>query len=403
MGVSKRGHCWKSLFTWRYWFYCSNHVTNCVISFRSQAQKQCAWFYFHFCFCCYGFWLLSSSSMTIISEGNAPFTLWFVYVRAEIVKFFLMSSKCSWNADFVENIKEFADMVQVRFARWNPNWEVWVLAQVAYQSLFPPTSITVWGNTSPLLWTLKRGGGGCTWLKGRRVPWLGAKSSQLLRSNVVSSLRCYSVVDEQIIQENVKANKYPNRGGVRNGGTLPLSKQNGGLDLDTSTIGSVESTAVSANATPRTRRRRKKKMPCARQHYQFDYLDEGILLEDKPLSYSTDHPYSYSFVTVDTSPVCTCNHNGFLEAGFDRLPQRDLYTSFTPAFGTPNRSYPSRYSGRPSWSLPESFVWSNTLVSGRVLVSFWLFSLLGRLWVFPPSPLDPLRDWLATILAVRGP
>lgn len=166
----------------------------------------------------------------------------------------------------------------------------------------------------------------------------------------------YSVVDEQIIQENVKANKYPNRGGVRNGETLPLSKQNGGLDLDTSTIGSVESTAVSANATPRTRRRRKKKMPCARQHYQFDYLDEGILLEDKPLSYSTDHPYSYSFVTVDTSPVCTCNHNGFLEAGFDRLPQRDLYTSFTPAFGTPNRSYPSRYSGRPSWSLPESFV-----------------------------------------------
>lgn len=165
-----------------------------------------------------------------------------------------------------------------------------------------------------------------------------------------------SVVDEQIIQDNVKANKYPNRGGVRNGGTLPLSKQNGGLDLDTSTIGSVESTAVSANATPRTRRRRKKKMPCARQHYQFDYLDEGILLEDKPLSYSTDHPYSYSFVTVDTSPMCTCNHNGFLEAGFDRLPQRDLYTSFTPAFGTPNRSYPSRYSGRPSWSLPESFV-----------------------------------------------
>lgn len=197
----------------------------------------------------------------------------------------------------------------------------------------------------------------------------------------------YSVVDEQIIQENVKANKYPNRGGVRNGGTLPLSKQNGGVDLDTSTIGSVESTAVSANATPRTRRRRKKKMPCARQHYQFDYLDEGILLEDKPLSYSTDHPYSYSFVTVDTSPVCTCNHNGFLEAGFDRLPQRDLYTSFTPAFGTPNRSYPSRYSGRPSWSLPESFVWSNTLVSGRVLVSFWLFLLLARLWVFPPPRL----------------
>lgn len=165
-----------------------------------------------------------------------------------------------------------------------------------------------------------------------------------------------SVVDEQIIEENAKANKYPNRVGVRNGGTLPLGKQNGGFDLDTSTIGSVESTAVSVNATPHTRRRRKKKMPCARQHYQFDYLDEGILLEDKPLSYTSDNPYSYTFVTVDTSPVCTCHHNGLLETGFDRLPQRDFYTSFTPAFGPPNRSYTSHYSGRPSWSLPESFV-----------------------------------------------
>lgn len=165
-----------------------------------------------------------------------------------------------------------------------------------------------------------------------------------------------SVVDEQIIEENAKANKYPNRVGVRNGGTLPLGKQNGGFDLDTSTIGSVESTAVSVNATPHTRRRRKKKMPCARQHYQFDYLDEGILLEDKPLSYTSDNPYSYTFVTVDTSPVCICHHNGLLETGFDRLPQRDFYTSFTPAFGPPNRSYTSHYSGRPSWSLPESFV-----------------------------------------------
>lgn len=156
----------------------------------------------------------------------------------------------------------------------------------------------------------------------------------------------------QIIQENAKANKYPNRGGMSNGKVLQLGKHNGGLDLDTSTVGSVESTAVSANATPRTRRRRKKKMPCSRQHYQFNYLDEGILLEDKPLSDTPDHPYSYSFVTVDTSPVCTCHHNGFLEAGFDLLQQRDY---FTPVFSTPNRS--PRYSSQKGLRyLPESFV-----------------------------------------------
>lgn len=56
-------------------------------------------------------------------------------------------------------------MVQVRFARWNPNRKVWVLALVASQSLFPSTSITVWENTSPheirmYLWTLKKKGGG---------------------------------------------------------------------------------------------------------------------------------------------------------------------------------------------------------------------------------------------------
>ena len=56
-------------------------------------------------------------------------------------------------------------MVQVRFARWNPNRNVWVLALVASQSLFPSTSITVWENTSPLeirmyLWTLKKREGG---------------------------------------------------------------------------------------------------------------------------------------------------------------------------------------------------------------------------------------------------
>lgn len=155
----------------------------------------------------------------------------------------------------------------------------------------------------------------------------------------------------QIIQENVQANKYPNRNGLRNE-KPPLGKLNAGIDLDTSTVESVDSTAVSAIATPRTRRRRKKKMPCSKQHYQFNYLDEGILLEDKPLSNTQDHPYSYSFVTVDTSTVCTCHHNGFLEAGFDLLPQRDY---FTPVFSTPSRT-PGYSNQKGLVYLPESFV-----------------------------------------------
>ena len=141
---------------------------------------------------------------------------------------------------------------------------------------------------------------------------------------------------------------------MSNGGSLPLGNHNSAFELETSTAGSADSTQVSAVATPRTRRRRKKKMPCSRQHHQFNYLDEGILLEDKPLSYVPNHPYTnYTYVTVDTSPVCTCHHNGYLEAGFDLLPYSRDY--FTPVSSTASRS--SRYSSQQGLVyLPESFV-----------------------------------------------
>lgn len=162
-----------------------------------------------------------------------------------------------------------------------------------------------------------------------------------------------SNIDEQIIQEGMKANKYT-KNTMSNGSAVPLGKHNSGFDLETSTAVSADvSTLTSGLATPRTRRRRKKKMPCSRPHYQFNYLDEGILLEDKPLSSTANDPYSYSFVTVDTSPVCTCHHNGYLEAGFDLLPYSRDY--FTPVSSTPSVS--SRYSSQQRIvHMPESFV-----------------------------------------------
>lgn len=151
----------------------------------------------------------------------------------------------------------------------------------------------------------------------------------------------------------MKANKYT-KNTMSNGSAVPLGKHNSGFDLETSTAVSADgSTLTSGLATPHTRRRRKKKMPCSRPHYQFNYLDEGILLEDKPLSSTVNDPYSYSFVTVDTSPVCTCHHNGYLEAGFDLLPYSRDY--FTPVSSTPSVS--SRYSSQQRIGhMPESFV-----------------------------------------------
>lgn len=151
----------------------------------------------------------------------------------------------------------------------------------------------------------------------------------------------------------MKANKYPKHT-TSNGSAVPLGKQNSGFDLETSTAVSADgSTLTSGLATPRTRRRRKKKMPCSRPHYQFNYLDEGILLEDKPLSSTAYDPYSYSFVTVDTSPVCTCHHNGYLETGFDLLPySRDYFTLVSST-----QSISSRYlSQQRIGKMPESFV-----------------------------------------------
>lgn len=154
------------------------------------------------------------------------------------------------------------------------------------------------------------------------------------------------------IQKEVtlKKNKNVSTG---NGSSLSPGNLNGGFEIETTTTSSADSTNVTTVSTPGTRRRRKKKMPCARPHYQFNYLDEGILLEDKPLSSTTKDMYDYSYVTVDTSPVCTCHHNGYLQAGFDLLPYSRDYlapTSSTPTGRLPYRTQKARM------FLPESFV-----------------------------------------------
>lgn len=155
------------------------------------------------------------------------------------------------------------------------------------------------------------------------------------------------------IQKEVIQKKEDKNVSTANGGSLSPGNLNGGFEIETTTTTSADSTTVTTVSTPGTRGRRKKKMPCSRPHYQFNYLDEGILLEDKPLSSTTRDMYDYSFVTVDTSPVCTCHHNGYLQAGFDLLPSSRDYlapTSSTPTGRLPYRTQKGRM------FLPESFV-----------------------------------------------
>ncbi|XP_068758794.1 uncharacterized protein [Montipora capricornis] len=162
--------------------------------------------------------------------------------------------------------------------------------------------------------------------------------------------RLRSNMEKQVMKEKAHDKSVS----MRNGGSIPLGKRNGGFEIETTTTTSADSTTVTTVTTPGTRRRRKKKMPCARQHYPFNYLDEGILLEAKPLSSTTtDMSSNYSYVTVDTSPVCTCHHNGYLQAGFELLPYSRDY--LRPVSSTPTgRSSLSNQKGRVF--LPESFV-----------------------------------------------
>lgn len=157
----------------------------------------------------------------------------------------------------------------------------------------------------------------------------------------------YRKIQKEVIQKKDK------NVSTSNGGSLSPGNLNVGFEIETTTTTSADSTTVTTVSTPGTRRRRKKKMPCARPHYQFNYLDEGILLEDKPLSTTTKDMYNYSYVTVDTSPVCTCHHNGYLQAGFDLLPYSRDYLTPTSSTPTGRLPYTSR-KGRVF--LPESFV-----------------------------------------------
>ena len=160
-------------------------------------------------------------------------------------------------------------------------------------------------------------------------------------------------MDSVILKERSEKEKMSRNGALKNGG-IPRHRKRSEYDPETSTMASVNSTILStdsASGTPVTRRRRKKKLPCCRPHYQFNYLDEGIVLEEKSISasdfQSTDR---FSFLALDTSPTCTCFHTGYDNPGFDILPQKD---NFKPVLATNSIS---RTPGRILRYLPESIV-----------------------------------------------
>ena len=92
-------------------------------------------------------------------------------------------------------------------------------------------------------------------------------------------------------------------------------------------------------------------MPCCRPHYQFNYLDEGIVLEEKSIAALHRQASSrFSCLALDTTPTCTCFHAGLDNVGFDILPQRNNFRPVMAAHSAP------RTPGRILRYLPESIV-----------------------------------------------
>ena len=125
------------------------------------------------------------------------------------------------------------------------------------------------------------------------------------------------------------------------------------MDAETSFNGDTENItmvipAPQVTTTPKIKR--KKKLPCCKSHFQFNYLDEGIVLEDKPISPISEQPLSFNYLTIDTSPKCDCNH----VEGIDVLPHLgDQYQTRNPSC---LHESSQRRPGKMLRYLPESFV-----------------------------------------------
>lgn len=124
--------------------------------------------------------------------------------------------------------------------------------------------------------------------------------------------------------------------------------------IDTAVVSETGTLGSSDACDTITKRRRKKKLPCCRPHQEFDYLDEGMVLEDKPLSFDNldQRSYSSSFVAIETSSACNCSHLKHKNNQFNNSTNRNTFPTLFHTNGQifgPNPGQILRY-------LPESVV-----------------------------------------------
>jgi len=130
--------------------------------------------------------------------------------------------------------------------------------------------------------------------------------------------------------------------------TITISFGGGSSKAETTNTVTEEITESTPPPTS-PKRTRKKKLPCCKPHFQFNYLDEGIILEDKPISPTKGQPLDFNYLTIDSTPHCNCHHLDSI----DDVPDihHHMPSDTTPYYGTSPKK-----AGKILKYLPESFV-----------------------------------------------
>jgi hypothetical protein len=175
-----------------------------------------------------------------------------------------------------------------------------------------------------------------------------------MRTKCSTFIFALRILDGHILLKRYNEDYYNGR--LKNGAPKTITHKAYSTNIDVGET-SIEGGTITENVTVLTpiskttpKIKRKKKLPCCKSHFQFNYLDEGIVLEDKPISPISEQPLSFNYLTIDTSPTCNCNHID----GIDVLPQLgDHYQTRSPS-----HRYDSspRRPGKILRYLPESFV-----------------------------------------------